>query len=366
MASIAGPQDGPVAVTGASGYIGSHVVKNLVEHGYTVHACLRDTSRDDKTSYLKDIDAAGPGGVVLFAADLMQAVNGSYDKAFAGCSAVFHVAADIGTDAAYDAPSAESMYESLLDATGGVLESARKAGTVKRVIYTSSTAAVMGRRDEGVEPGAPYTEDDWAGGRYETLDERYTYTNRQGEMVNAWSVQRSSYAKGKVDAEMLGYEFGEKTGIDVVSICPCHVLGPLLGKPHNTVWQRRIGLFLSGKTDFEGNGHTWNIIDVRDIAECQRLAVESDVAQNRTRYMMVATDESQEPSMRMMLDTLQELYPDINVAGDYDPEPSDHRLVARCAKAIEELGLKTHSAIDTLQSTGDTLIELGCIEPARK
>ena len=82
--------------------------------------------------------------------------------------------------------------------------------------------------------------------------------------------------------------------------------------------------------------------------------------------MMVATDESQEPSMRMMLDTLQELYPDINVAGDYDPEPSDHRLVARCTKAIEELGLKTHSAIDTLQSTGDTLIELGCIEPARK
>ena len=53
MPNISGPGDGPVAVTGASGYIGSHVLKNLVEVGYTVRACVRDTRRDDKVSYLK-------------------------------------------------------------------------------------------------------------------------------------------------------------------------------------------------------------------------------------------------------------------------------------------------------------------------
>ena len=98
MTSISGPSDGPVAVTGASGFVGSHVVKNLVEHGYDVHACLRDSSREDKTAYLLDIDKKGPGSVKLFSCDLYKAADGEYDEAFAGCSVVFHVAADLGTE----------------------------------------------------------------------------------------------------------------------------------------------------------------------------------------------------------------------------------------------------------------------------
>ena len=366
MTAISGPQDGPVAVTGASGFIGSHTVKNLVDAGYDVRACLRDASRDDKTAYLKVMHDAGPGTVSLHACDLMKASEGAYDEAFAACAAVFHVAADIGTDPAYGRPSPESMYDSLVTQTAGVLESARKAGTVRRVMYTSSTAAVMG-------PGAPdrpkdyeYTEDDWAGGSYETLDERYTRTNAKGEVVKAWTVQRSSYAKGKVDAERYGFEFGAKHGIDVISHCPCHVLGPLLGKPHDTVWQHRIGVFLSGSTDFPKQGMNWNIIDVRDIAEAQRLMAESSVASNGSRYMMVATDESGEPTMRELLALLAELFPEIDVAGDYEPAPSDTRLRAKCRKAIEELGLKTHDVRDTLRDTGNSLIELGVIEPAWK
>ncbi len=366
MSSISGPKDGPVAVTGASGYIGSHVVKNLVEHGYEVRACVRDATREDKLSYLKAISAAGPGSVTYHSCDLYKASEGEYDEAFAGCSAVFHVAADIGTDPSYGQPSPQSMYDSLLNQTGGILESCRKAGTVKRVVYTSSTAAVMGRGAADRPVDYEYTEQDWAGGSYETLDERYTYTSKTGETINAWSVERSAYAKGKVDAEKLGYEFGDKTGIDVVSVCPCHVLGPLLGKPHDTVWQHRIGLFLSGKTDFPEQGMDWNIIDVRDIAEAQRLCAESDVATNGSRYMMVATDESGEPRMRELLALLGELFPDIDIAGDYKPLPSTTRLRAKCTKAIEELGLKTHDVRDTLKETGRTLIELGCIEPAVK
>ena len=366
MTAISGPGDGPVAVTGASGFIGAHVVNNLVKAGYAVRGCMRDVSREDKTAYLKDIGAKGPGSVELLSVNLMDAASGGYDDAFAGCSAVFHVAADIGTDKRYGPPSRERMYASLLDMTAGVLESCRKSGTVKRVVYTSSTAAVMG-------PGAPdrpdnymYTEDDWSGGSYETLDARYTRPNKDGKMMSHWTAEHATYAKGKVDAERYGYDFGAKHGIDVISICPCHVLGPLFGKPHDTLWQHRIGLMLSGTTDLRGDGLPWNIVDVRDIAEAQRLAAESPRAANGSRYMLVATDESGEPSTRMLIDMLGELYPNINVAGDYYPPPTDARLRARCTKAIEELGLVTHNVRDTLKDTGDSLIALGVIEPAYK
>ena len=101
MPPITGPTDGPVAVTGASGFIGSHVVKNLINAGYTVRGTVRDSSRSDKLSYLLAMNDAGPGSVEIFECDLHKADDGAFDDAFAGCVTVFHVAADIGSDPSY-------------------------------------------------------------------------------------------------------------------------------------------------------------------------------------------------------------------------------------------------------------------------
>ena len=71
--------DGPVAVTGASGYIGASVCHNLVQHGYTVRACVRDASRKDRTAHLLAMNAASSSGsLALFPADMLDA--GSYDS----------------------------------------------------------------------------------------------------------------------------------------------------------------------------------------------------------------------------------------------------------------------------------------------
>ena len=56
--------DGPVAVTGASGYIGSRVVEDLMHQGYQVHACVRDVSNEKKVDHLRNLNEQGLQGRV--------------------------------------------------------------------------------------------------------------------------------------------------------------------------------------------------------------------------------------------------------------------------------------------------------------
>ena len=86
--------DGPVAVTGASGYIGAHTVIALLKRGYDVHACVTDLSNPDKTEFLLALNDEHPGSVTLHEANLLE--EGSYDAPFADCSAVLHVGTPMG------------------------------------------------------------------------------------------------------------------------------------------------------------------------------------------------------------------------------------------------------------------------------
>src|SRR5690349_8331537 len=79
----------PVAVTGASGYIAGHVVRELVARGATVHGTVRKPD-GPAVAHLRKLSDDGPGKVVLFEADLLR--PDGFPEAFAGCSVVFHTA----------------------------------------------------------------------------------------------------------------------------------------------------------------------------------------------------------------------------------------------------------------------------------
>ena len=353
--------DGPVAVTGASGYIGSHCVIALMKRGYAVHACVTDTQDPEKTDHLLALSAAGhPGSLKLFAGNLFE--PDSYDMPFEGCSAVLHV----GTAMGYGGKNnPRNVYDGAVEGTKNVLASARQAGTVKRFVYTSSFAAIH----HPVASGYVFSEKDWAG------------DNRDRD--KSWNIENIdtnggvAYAMAKVETEHLANRTAAEDGrFDAISVCPCVVLGPLLSRRHHLVssWQWFLARMLEGQPCQRGWQALWNVVDVRDVAEAQALIVESPVCKNGSRYQLTASDESGELDVWQLQEHLQRQFPDISVGGE--PKEMEAFLErrggkihdgprARCDLAHEELGLETHPVEDTLRETGQTLIELGLCDPAR-
>lgn len=351
------PSDGPVAVTGGSGYVGSHVIIALMKHGYDVRACLRDPNNPDKTEFLLALNSGDyPGHVEIFTANLLD--EGSYDIPFADCSAILHTGTPMGYG---NLNSPRQIYDGAINGTMNVLRSAKKVGSVKKFIYTSSFAAIF----HPMKSGYIFTENDWGSDDPRWSTEKI---DTDGEI---------SYAMAKVETEHLANKFAEEDGrFDVISVCPNDVLGPLLSKVHERVysWQWGLGQMLEGKPCPRQWQYIWNIVDVRDVGESQALMLENDVCKNGWRYMLSATDESGELDVFELQDHLQKLFPNYKIGGAPDEiKPIIEKYgavfqspLARCDKVRKELGLKTHSIDDTLRETGETMINLGLVKPVLK
>ena len=352
--------DGPVAVTGASGFIGAHTVIALLKRGYDVRGCVTDISNTTKTEFLLALNEEHPGNLTLHQANLLE--EDSYDDVFAGCSAVLHVGTPMGYGGANNPVE---VYEGVIVGIHNIVNSVKKTGTVKRLVYTSSFAAIHNKKS----PGYIFTEADWASDNRENDDNWNTDNLKdKGEV---------GYAMAKVECERAVYRLAEEDGsFDAISICPIVVLGPLLSPVHECVgsWQFHLGRTLAGETNQRSWQTLWNIVDVRDCGEVQALIIESDVCKNGARYQMSATDESGEISVKQLHEHLQGLFPDIEVGG---PPPEFDTMIekygapynsplAHLDKAREELGLKTHAVEDTLRTTGETMIALGLVETKPK
>jgi dihydroflavonol-4-reductase len=121
-------------VTGASGFVGSHVVRQLVARGDPVRVLLRPTSRSEAIADL---------AVERILGDLRD--RESLDRACRGAQLVFHVAADYRLWSRHP----EEIYESNVMGTRNLLEAARRAG-VERLVYTSTVATMAVPRADGL------------------------------------------------------------------------------------------------------------------------------------------------------------------------------------------------------------------------
>ena len=350
------PADGPIAVTGASGYIGSWVVYDCVEQGYTVRACVRDASNNDKVDHLLAMNNQGlRGSVELYEGDLFK--PGSYDTAFHGCSAVIHTGATVG----YNSETPQEVYDGCFTEVQHVLDSAIKGGILKRFVFTSSFAAVGHPRPEGYV----FTEKDWCGDNIEAYNGGWT-ENRIPEDRN------TAYAMAKANTEKMIYQQAAENGtFDAMGILPLHVIGPIMCENHDQgmSWQNCMRYMMKGKQykKTEGGRMLWNNTDVRDCGRAHRLCCESTIAKNGSRYILSAADRRGELYTWQMQEMMQKLYPQIPVMGGEEMDgdkPAQHTYEkprSYCLLAKQELGLETYSIEDTIRATGDSYLALGLV-----
>ena len=354
-------QDGPVAVTGASGYIGSRIVEDLLDQGYDVHACVRDASNSNKVDHLIKLDKDNEkNNVSLFEGDLFE--KGSYDEAFSGCAGVIHAGATVG----FNRETPQEVYDGCFTENEHVVDSVKKSGSVKRFVFTSSFAAVAHPRPEGYV----FDEKDWCGDNVEAYKGAWTEENISKNRDIA-------YAMAKANTEKMIYKAAEEDGsFEAVSINPLHVIGPLMSENHNQFfsWQFFVWQLLKGvnfgvwnEKQLRPDRMLWNMVDVRDVARAHRLGTESNNASNGSRYILSATDRTGEMFTWELQAKLMELFPEIEtiggevMEGDKPKETTYDSPRSYCTKAINELGLSTYSIEETLKETGESYKRLGLL-----
>src|SRR5690242_8965459 len=241
-------------ITGATGFVGSHVARALTAQGADLRLLVRSTSRLDNIADLRAETATG---------DLRDPE--SLKKAMAGCEFVFHVAADYRLWVR----DPEQMYRSNVEGTRAIIRAAQESG-VRRVICTSSVAT-MGFTREGHIAG-----------------ENSPVSIR--EMVG-------HYKRSKFMAEQIALEAGNK-GANVVVVNPTTPIGEYDIKPTPT--GRIVVDFLKRK--FPAYVDTGlNLADVKEVARGHLLAMEK--ARPGERYIL----GGQNLTLKQILDKLAEL-----------------------------------------------------------
>ena len=146
-----------VLVTGATGFVASWIVKQLLDVGVSVNATVRDSNDKNKVVHLLEMSKRGPGDVILFQANLLQ--PGSFNDSIAGCSIVFHTASPFllkFNDGQKD------LIDPAMNGTQNVLKAVNSVSSIERVVLTSSCAAIYGDADEcKLAPNGMLNEDIW-------------------------------------------------------------------------------------------------------------------------------------------------------------------------------------------------------------
>lgn len=218
-----------IAVTGATGFLGRHLVAELTD-GYDVVAISR------RGTLPPGLSKAAQGGVTAVAADVTDPA--SLEAAFAGCSAVVHAAGSVSHDPVH----ASTMWAVHVEGTRNVARACQAAG-VKRLVHLSSSGTLAVSKEPAV-----HTED----------------SEPPLAIVQEWSYYRAKL----LSEQMLLDE--APADLDVVVLNPSLLLGP--GDDPQGESTKPVRMFLDGELPMTPPGGL-SFVDVRDVADAAKRAL---------------------------------------------------------------------------------------------
>lgn len=278
---MANDKSKPILVTGATGYIASWVVKYLLQDGYTVHATVRDKSNKNKIELLDTLSKTYPNKLFLFEADLLK--KDSFKEAMQDCEVVIHMASPFVISGIKDAE--KELINPALQGTRNVLDTVNATETVKKVVLTSSVAAIYG----------------------DSIDMQDTRNGIFDESIwnTTSSIKHQPYSYSKKVAEKEAWKMqSAQERWQLVTINPGFVFGPSLTKRSDSTSIDFMINMLNGKLKVGVPKLTFGVVDVRDVARAHINAFENENAKGRN--ILVA----ESLTMKNMADVLSKQYSD--------------------------------------------------------
>lgn len=301
-----------VCVTGAGGFIGSSLVKELLQRGYAVRGTARNPE-DRKNAHLHSLDGAKER-LSLHRADVLD--YKSLCAAFSLCSGVFHVASPVSDND-------PELMAVAIEGTKNVINAAADKG-VQRVVFTSSYGAVHMNPNRSPD---------------QVLDE------------SCWSdlefclKTKNLYCYAKTVAERTAMEEASKRGIQLVVVVPSLTLGEMLQPTLNLGIQLLIVSYMKGAKKTYANTVS-GYVDVQDVARAHVLVYETPTA--RGRYLCIGDVMHRSEFIRMM----RELFPQYPITTKCkDGNAARVKPYKFSTQRLQALGMKFTPLKETLHRT---------------
>jgi len=347
-----------VLVTGATGYIANHVIQQLLLSGkYRVRGTIRSLKNEEKVKALKELVPDAKYPLDLCEADLQN--KESWPPAVQGCKLVYHIASPFPSSTP---KNPDEVIRPAVDGTMNVLTACAESGSVKKVVVTSSIAAIScGLAGHPDRQEHMYTEEDWSPPE---ACEPYERSKTLAERA-AWDFLK---------------ELPEEKKFEMVTVNPGLVMGPALTKASGTsvgfVLQMLNGK-LPGAVDVN-----FGLVDVRDVAKAHIIAMEK-ANSNGNRYLLIS--ESNVPLLQVCHWMKEEFGPQGYKIGTMKiPKfvawvgskfSADMKVIYPNVgkkvtfvnkKMVEELGIQPRTAKESFIDCGYSVIELGMVKKTSK